>query len=87
MSLNGSPSLPTLHPVRMESSALAEVVYDGHRQVLQAEFRDGSIYQYSAVPARVYEELLLANSKGGFFNRSIRGHFPERRLRKSCKLG
>jgi hypothetical protein len=87
MSLNGSPSLPPLHPVRMESSALAAVVYDGHRQVLQAEFRDGSIYQYSAVPARVYEELQSANSKGGFFNRSIRGHFPEQRLRKSCKLG
>ena len=60
----------------VESSRLATVVYDNARELLQLEFRSRAIYQYFSVPAAVHEGLLSAPSKGSYFNRFIRGHFP-----------
>ena len=60
----------------VESTALAMVGYDEHRELLQLEFRSRAIYQYFGVPASVHEGLLHAASKGGYFNQAIRGRFP-----------
>ena len=64
----------------VESSSLATVAYDADRGLLQIEFRDRTIYQYSRVPADVHEALLHAPSKGTYFNRVIRGRFPYARM-------
>jgi hypothetical protein len=60
----------------VESTTLATVAYDDVRELLQLEFRSHAIYQYFGVPATVHEGLLRARSKGGYFNRVIRGRFP-----------
>jgi hypothetical protein len=60
----------------VESSTLAALAYNDARQMLQLEFRSRAIYQYFGVPAAVHEALLRAPSKGSYFNRVIRGHFP-----------
>ena len=60
----------------VESTTLATVAYDEARGLLQLEFRSRAIYQYFGVPAAVHEGLLDAPSKGGYFNRFIRGRFP-----------
>jgi hypothetical protein len=60
----------------VDSTTLATVAYDEARAVLQLEFRSRAIYQYFGVPAAVHEGLLEAPSKGGYFNRFIRGRFP-----------
>jgi hypothetical protein len=60
----------------VKSATLAAVVYDGHRDLLQLHFRDGTTYHYFGVPAQTYQELLASPSKGGYFNRSIRDQFP-----------
>jgi hypothetical protein len=60
----------------VQSSTLATLAYDEARKVLQLEFRSRAIYCYFGVPARVYEALLAASSKGKYFNRAIRGIFP-----------
>jgi len=60
----------------VESSTLATVAYDEARELLQLEFRGRAIYQYSGVSAAVHESLLLAPSKGRYFNRVIRGRYP-----------
>ena len=60
----------------VESTTLATVAYDAARQLLQLEFCSRAIYQYFGVPAAVHEALLCAPSKGGYFNRFIRGYFP-----------
>lgn len=62
----------------VESTTLAAVGYDNALGMLQLEFRSRTIYQYFGVPAPVYEELLRATSKGEYFNRYMRGHFPYR---------
>lgn len=60
----------------VDSTTLAEVSYDPARELLQLEFCSRAIYQYFGVPPAVHAELLGARSKGGYFNRAIRGHFP-----------
>jgi hypothetical protein len=45
---------------------------------LRLQFRSGATYEYWHVPAAVHAELLKAASKGGYFNRAIRGRFPYR---------
>jgi hypothetical protein len=60
----------------VESTTLAMVAYDDARELLQLEFRSRAIYQYFGVPAAVHTALLRAPSKGSYFNRIIRGHFP-----------
>jgi hypothetical protein len=59
----------------VESTTLATVSYDAERELLQLEFRDRTVYQYSAVPAHIHAALLRAPSKGCYFNRVIRGRF------------
>jgi hypothetical protein len=67
----------------VESISLAAVGYDNALGMLQLEFRSRAIYQYFGVPAPVHEELLGATSKGKYFNRFIRGHFPYRLIAKA----
>jgi KTSC domain len=64
----------------VESTTLATVTYDETQEALQLVFRSGAIYQYSGISAEVHEGLLSAASKGGYFNRFIRGRFPYRLL-------
>jgi hypothetical protein len=66
--------------VAVESSTLAAVGYEAGRKLLQLEFSSRAVYQYFGVPAAVHQSLLSASSKGGFFNRNIRGCFPYRRV-------
>ena len=62
-----------------ESSVIAAVAYDSDRQRLQLVFRDGRAYTYFDVPPHLYDALLDASSKGGYFNRNIRGQFGYKR--------
>lgn len=64
----------------LDSSLLASAAYDPQRRLLRLEFRCCSVYLYGNVPANVAVALLTASSKGAYFNRSIRGQFPFRRL-------
>ena len=60
----------------VESATLVAVGYDDTREILQLEFRRHAVYLYFGVPGSVYEGLVAAPSKGKYFNRAIRGHFP-----------
>ena len=65
----------------VESSTLAAIGYDDACGILQLEFRSSAVYCYCGVPGSVHEELLAASSKGRYFNKAIRGHFPHSRVR------
>ena len=71
--------------VVVQSSTLAAVGYDASGQLLQLEFRSRAVYHYFDVPATVHRALLSAESKGSFFNRSIRGRFSYHQV--SCGSG
>ena len=65
----------------VESTTLAAVAYDETQKLLQLEFCSQAVYLYSGVPAAVHQALLGAPSKGRYFNQTIRGRFPYRRVR------
>ena len=64
--------------ITVESTTLATLAYDAPQRQLELEFRNGAVYRYSDVPEGTYQELRLADSKGQYFNRHIRGRFPTR---------
>jgi hypothetical protein len=70
----------TPDPVQLDSTSLAAAAYDRRGGKLRLDFRDGTGYRYSGVGFGLYLELLCAPSKGLFFNRFIRGHFPHAKL-------
>ena len=67
--------------IPVQSSNLFSVGYDSQTSILEIEFNNGSIYQYSGVPQEVYEGLMNAGSKGSYFHHNIkRGGHPYIRI-------
>ena len=66
--------------MNLPSTTLASADYDQRRATLRLVFRDGTRYQYAAVPAHLFRDLLRAPSIGAFFNRHIRGQFHHVKL-------
>lgn len=64
----------------VSSSNLESVGYDPDSAVLEIEFRDGSIYQYSGVPQHVHTALMTAASLGSFLHKHIKGKYPYRKV-------
>jgi hypothetical protein len=69
-----------MRAIPVESTTISTVAYDPAGERLQLKFCRGAIYEYSAVPDAVHQSLLRAPSKGTFFNQTIRGRFPYRRV-------
>ena len=57
------------------STAIADFGYNVATRQLVINFTDGSNYTYSGFPLSTYNGLLLASSKGGYFNANIRNQF------------
>ncbi len=68
--------------VRQEivSRSLRSAGYNPQTRVLEIEFQDGDVYEYQGVPDRVYNELVSAESKGGYFNQAIKDHYNFRKI-------
>jgi len=64
----------------VDSATLAAIGYDDARGILQLKFRGDGVCCYFGVPGSVHRGLLAASSKGGFFNKAIRGHFAHSRV-------
>ena len=70
--MNDAPQ-ETFIPVQ---SSVLQIVAHGVSGILELTFRSGAVYRYSEVPSEIVHALLAAESKGAFFNRHIRDHFP-----------
>ena len=66
--------------VPVESHAITSVGYDRATNVLEIEFVDGDVYRYFAVPRRVHQELLAADSLGRYFQAQIRDRYGYERV-------
>jgi KTSC domain len=62
------------------SSNIREIGYDSDNQILELEFNDGSVYQYSGVPANEYEGIMNADSKGKYLHANIKNRYPYTKL-------
>lgn len=61
------------------STLLAEIAYSSD-QTADIQLRDGTTYRYFAVPPLVFAGLILAPSKGTYFNRFLKDRFRHQRL-------
>jgi hypothetical protein len=64
-----------MNRVAVVSDMMSSVGYDTTAAVLEIEFCSGSVYQYFDVPPDHYVALLVATSKGRFFNAQLRPVF------------
>lgn len=70
-----------MNRVSVSSSNIASIGYDASRRVLEIEFLNGSVYQYSSVPESLYNGLMNASSHGSYFDSHIKkGGFAYRRI-------
>ena len=58
--------------IDIDSSCINAVAYNSFNSVLQIRFNSDSVYQYSDVPADVFDSLLRSVSKGLYFNSFIK---------------
>ncbi len=64
----------------VSSSNLLSVGYDHSTYVLEVEFLNRSIYQYSGVPSSVYSGLMAAASKGSYLSQRVKGVYPYQKV-------
>ncbi len=64
----------------VDSTNLEAIKYDHNRRILHIKFRNGSEYEFSNLPQKVYEGLLKSDSKGSYFQQYIKGYYLYKRL-------
>lgn len=48
---------------KVESSSLKSIGYDSDEEVLEVEFRAGSVYRYKKVPKSIYDDLIAEQKR------------------------
>lgn len=69
----------TREPVK--SSSIRSVGYDQATQTLEVEFHRRGTFQYHGVPEFVFRALMLASSKGTYFNERIATRYEHSEVR------
>jgi KTSC domain len=59
----------------VNSSNIAAIGYDEDTQILEIEFTDGSVYQYSGVPPSEHDGIMIADSKGKYLHANIKKRY------------
>ena len=65
---------------RISASNIRSVGYDTRNRLLEIEFSNGSIVQYSGVSGEVYRRLMNAPSPGSYFHDEIEENFPAKKI-------
>jgi hypothetical protein len=58
------------------SSLIQSVGHNGLK--MHVRFHNGALYEYDAVPVRVYREMIDAKSVGAFFGKHVKGRFEHK---------
>jgi len=58
--------------IPVKSSTIVSVAYDAASATMEIMFHNGSIYQYSDVPASVAQGLIKAPSTGKYFDAHVK---------------
>lgn len=66
----------------VESSNVKAIGYETTTNTLVVEYLSGLKYEYSNVPATVFDELLDSVSKGKYMNQNIKGQYEGRRVQR-----
>ena len=66
---------------RVNASNIRSVGYDARNRVLEIEFANGGIFQYTGVSDEVHRRLMSAPSPGSYFHDNIEESFTAKRVR------
>jgi hypothetical protein len=66
---------------KLNSSNIRSAGYDARNRVLEIEFSNGGIYQYTGVSDEVHRRLMNAPSPGSYFKDHIEENFSAKRIR------
>jgi hypothetical protein len=66
---------------RLNASNIRSAGYDIRNRVLEIEFANGSINQYTGVSEEIYRRLMNAPSPGSYFHDQIEESFTAKRVR------
>jgi hypothetical protein len=66
----------------VKSSSIRSIGYDAATQILEVEFHRRGTFQYIGVPEFVYRALMLAPSKGAFFNDRVSNRYKHIETRR-----
>lgn len=69
----------------VESSMMESVAYGLSTRELYVRFVGGKLYAYLDVDERVFRQLLIADSKGSYFNREIKPRYQFHSVRGSFR--
>lgn len=61
--------------IEVKSSNILEVAYSEENLLLRVRFKSGKVYQYHKVPPEAYKQFILAESKGSYFAKFIKGKY------------
>jgi hypothetical protein len=66
---------------RLNASTLRSAGYDARNRVLEVEFSNGGINQYTGVSEEIYRRLMNAPSPASYFQDQIEESFTAKRVR------
>ena len=66
---------------KVSSSSIRSVGYDERNRLLEVEFSDGRITQYSGVSAEVHRRLMSAPSMVSYFRDNVEESFTAKRVK------
>ena len=64
----------------VSSSNIRSVGYDADSNVLEIEFNNGTVYQYTNVPQSEYDGLVSAASHGSYLHANIKNRYSYTKL-------
>ena len=66
---------------RLNASNIRSAGYDARNRVLEIEFSNGGINQYTGVSEEIYRRLMNSPSPGSYFQDQIEESFAAKRVR------
>ncbi|HEY0568963.1 MAG TPA: KTSC domain-containing protein [Xanthobacteraceae bacterium] len=69
----------------MPSTVIRDHRYEHDARRLEVTFVSGKVYAYDEVPPSIYSAFSAAFSKGTFFNKFIKDHYPGREISKAAR--
>jgi hypothetical protein len=64
----------------VKSVILRSVGYDESRKVMEIEFQNNQVYQFSGVPPKVYTGLIHSEEMGKYFSEKVRPKFHSKQV-------
>ena len=66
------------------TSGMASAIgYNSNNEVLQVEFNNGAVYQYSDIDEDTWNDLYTSEAVGKYFNQNIKGKYLSQRIDNS----